>query len=138
MKKKFSISLLPGDGIGQEISIEAKKILNWIDQNTEFELDCFEELVGGASIDKYQTPLHDKTLEKIKKSDAIILGAVGGPKWEKLPFDLRPERGLLKIRKELDLFANFRPAIVFDSLINSSSLKPVSYTHLTLPTNREV
>ena len=63
MKKKLSISLLPGDGIGQEISIEAKKILNWIDQNTELELDCFEELVGGASIDKHQTPLHDKTLE---------------------------------------------------------------------------
>ena len=67
MKKKLSISLLPGDGIGQEISIEAKKILNWIDQNTELELDCFEELVGGASIDKHQTPLHDKTLEKIKR-----------------------------------------------------------------------
>ena len=93
MKKKLSISLLPGDGIGQEISIEAKKILNWIDQNTELELDCFEELVGGASIDKHQTPLHDKTLEKIKSSDAIILGAVGGPKWEKLPFELRRERG---------------------------------------------
>ena len=72
MKKKFSISLLPGDGIGHEISIEAKKILNWIDQNTELELDCFEELVGGASIDKYQTPLHDKTLEKIKESDMLI------------------------------------------------------------------
>ena len=83
MKKNLSISLLPGDGIGQEISIEAKKILNWIDQNTELELDCFEELVGGASIDKHQTPLHDKTLEKIRRSDAIILGAVGGPKWEK-------------------------------------------------------
>ena len=67
MKKKFSISLLPGDGIGQEITKEAKKILNWVDQNTDLELDCFEELVGGASIDKHKTPLHFKTLEKIKK-----------------------------------------------------------------------
>ena len=138
MKKNLSISLLPGDGIGKEISIEAKKILNWIDQNTELELDCFEELVGGASIDKHQTPLHDITLEKIKRSDAILLGAVGGPKWEKLPFELRPERGLLKIRKELDLFANFRPAIVFDSLINSSSLKPDIINNLDLLIIREL
>ena len=138
MKKKFSISLLPGDGIGQEIIIEAKKILNWVDQNTDLDLDCFEELVGGASIDKHQTPLHDETLEKIKKSDAIILGAVGGPKWEKLPFELRPERGLLKIRKELDLFANFRPAIVFDSLINSSSLKPEIIKNLDILIIREL
>ena len=138
MKKKFSISLLPGDGIGQEITIEAKKILSWVDQNTDLDLDCFEELVGGASIDKHQTPLHDKTLEKIKKSDAIILGAVGGPKWEKLPFELRPERGLLKIRKELDLFANFRPAIVFDSLINSSSLKPEIIKNLDILIIREL
>ena len=138
MKKKISISLLPGDGIGQEITLEAKKILNWADQNTDLDLDCFEELVGGASIDKHQTPLNDKTLEKIKKSDAIILGAVGGPKWEKLPFELRPERGLLKIRKELDLFANFRPAIVFDSLINSSSLKPEIIKNLDILIIREL
>ena len=138
MKKKFSISLLPGDGIGQEITVEAKKILNWVDQNTDLDLDCFEELVGGSSIDKHQTPLHEKTLEKIKKSDAIILGAVGGPKWEKMAFELRPERGLLKIRKELDLFANFRPAIVFDSLINSSSLKPTIIKNLDLLIIREL
>ena len=98
MKKKLSISLLPGDGIGQEISIEAKKILNWIDQNTELELDCFEELVGGASIDKHQTPLHDKTLEK-KKDPMQYSWCRRGPKWEKLPFELRPERGLLKLEK---------------------------------------
>jgi len=123
MTKKFKISLLPGDGIGQEISFEAVEILKWISSNTEYQLDVDEELIGGASIDKFGTPLADETLERIKKSDAIILGAVGGPKWEKLDFEIRPERGLLKIRKELDLFANFRPAIVFDSLVNSSSLK---------------
>ncbi len=124
MKKKIHIALLPGDGIGKEISIEARKILNWINENTNINIECNEYLVGGASIDKYGLPLTDETLTKIKQSDAIILGAVGGPKWENLAFEKRPERGLLKIRKELDLFANFRPAIVFDSLANSSTLKP--------------
>lgn len=123
MDKKFQISLLPGDGIGQEISLEAIKILQWISRYTDYKLDIKEDLIGGVSIDKLGSPLTDETLERIKESDAIILGSVGGPKWEKLDFEIRPERGLLKIRKELDLFANFRPAIVFDSLINSSSLK---------------
>ncbi|MFL2661023.1 MAG: 3-isopropylmalate dehydrogenase [Alphaproteobacteria bacterium] len=123
MDKKFQISLLPGDGIGQEISLEAIKILQWISRYTDYKLDIKEDLIGGVSIDKFGSPLTDETLERIKESDAIILGSVGGPKWEKLDFEIRPERGLLKIRKELDLFANFRPAIVFDSLINSSSLK---------------
>ncbi len=124
MKKKVTISLLPGDGIGKEISIEAKKILNWVNKNTSIDIECTEHLVGGASIDKNGIPLSNETLDKIKHSDAIILGAVGGPKWEGLTFEKRPERGLLKIRKELDLFANFRPAIVFDSLVDSSTLKP--------------
>tara|TARA_Y100001954_G_scaffold164801_1_gene174871 strand:- start:803 stop:1909 length:1107 start_codon:yes stop_codon:yes gene_type:complete len=138
MKKLYSISLLPGDGIGNEISLEAKKILNWVDTNTDLNLECVEDLVGGISIDTYGTPLCDKTLERIKKSDAIILGAVGGLKWEKLPFESRPERGLLKIRKELDLFANFRPAIVFDSLISSSSLKPEIIKDLDILIIREL
>ena len=138
MKKLYSISLLPGDGIGHEISLEAKKILNWVDTNTDLNLECVEDLVGGISIDTYGTPLCDNTLERIKKSDAIILGAVGGLKWEKLPFESRPERGLLKIRKELDLFANFRPAIVFDSLISSSSLKPEIIKDLDILIIREL
>ena len=138
MKKNSVFHFYPAMVLVRKFLLRQKKILNWIDQNTELELDCFEELVGGASIDKHQTPLHDKTLEKIKRSDAIILGAVGGPKWEKLPFELRPERGLLKIRKELDLFANFRPAIVFDSLINSSSLKPDIIKNLDLLIIREL
>ncbi len=124
MKNTINISLMPGDGIGKEISSQAIKILEWISKKFEFNLNIYEELVGGDSIDELGTPLSDETLERIKKSDAIILGAVGGPKWESLDFEKRPERGLLKIRKELDLFANFRPAIVFDPLIDSSSLKP--------------
>ncbi len=122
--ESYNISILPGDGIGKEISKEAGKLIDWISSNATFDISLVEEYVGGASIDKYGTPLSDETLKRIKQSDAIILGAVGGPKWEKMDFEKRPERGLLKIRKELDLFANYRPAIVFDPLIDSSSLKP--------------
>ena len=138
MKKKINISLLPGDGIGKEISKEACKVINWISKNSDLDFNINEELVGGSSIDKLGEPLTEKTLEKIKKSDAIILGAVGGPKWENLSFEKRPERGLLKIRKELDLFANFRPALVFESLINSSSLKPEIIKDLDILIIREL
>jgi len=138
MKKKINISLLPGDGIGKEISKEAYKVINWISKNSDLDFNINEELVGGSSIDKLGAPLTEKTLEKIKKSDAIILGAVGGPKWENLSFEKRPERGLLKIRKELDLFANFRPALVFESLINSSSLKPEIIKDLDILIIREL
>ena len=120
----YNISILPGDGIGEEIAKEARKLIDWISSNATFNINLVEEYVGGASIDKYGTPLSDETLKRIRQSDAILLGAVGGPKWEKMDFEKRPERGLLKIRKELDLFANYRPAIVFDPLIDSSSLKP--------------
>ena len=122
--ESYNISILPGDGIGKEISKEARKLIDWISNNENFNISLVEEYVGGSSIDKYGTPLSDETLIRIRQSDAIILGAVGGPKWEKMEFEKRPERGLLKIRKELDLFANYRPAIVFEPLIDSSSLKP--------------
>ena len=124
MNKSINIALLPGDGIGKEISVESKKIMNWINNKTDIKVDVIEESVGGESIDKFNTPLTNETLDKISKTDAILLGAVGGPKWESLGFEKRPERGLLKIRKDLDLFANFRPAIVFDPLIDASTLKP--------------
>ena len=138
MNKKFNISLLPGDGIGQEISIEAKKVLNWFDKFSDLSFVIDEDDIGGVSFDKYESPLTKNTLEKISKSDAILLGAVGGPKWESLPFENRPERGLLKIRKELDLFANFRPAIVFDALVDSSSLKPEIIKNLDILIIREL
>ena len=138
MNKKFNISLLPGDGIGQEISIEAKKVLNWFDKFSDLSFVIDEDDIGGVSFDKYESPLTENTLEKISKSDAILLGAVGGPKWESLPFENRPERGLLKIRKELDLFANFRPAIVFDALVDSSSLKPEIIKNLDILIIREL
>ncbi len=138
MNKKFNISLLPGDGIGQEISIEAKKVLNWFDKFSDLSFVIDEDDIGGVSFDKYESPLTENTLDKISKSDAILLGAVGGPKWESLPFENRPERGLLKIRKELDLFANFRPAIVFDALVDSSSLKPEIIKNLDILIIREL
>ena len=136
--KKFKVLLLPGDGIGQEISIEAKKILNWLETNSGINFEVIESDIGGKSIDKYEEPLTSKVLDNAMNSDAVLLGAVGGPKWEKLPFDIRPERGLLKLRKELDLFANFRPAIVFDSLKESSSLKEEIISDLDLMIIREL
>ena len=138
MNRELSIVALPGDGIGNEIFNEARKVLNWINNNTRYKLNITEELVGGSSIDESGEPLTNNVLEKLRVTDAILLGAVGGPKWEGLTFDKRPERGLLKIRKELDLFANFRPAIVFDSLASSSSLKPEIINGLDLMIIREL
>ena len=110
MKKNLNISILPGDGIGKEISDEAIKIINWASKKFDLSIKLKEEYIGGISIDMLGTPLSDETLERIKQSDAIILGAVGGPKWENLEFEKRKETS--KIRKELDLFANFGPAFV--------------------------
>ena len=138
MNNVFNISLLPGDGIGQEISVEALKILDWFSENTDLKINVKEELVGGISVDEYDSPLTNDTLKNISHSDAILLGAVGGPKWESLDFKKRPERGLLKIRKELDLFANFRPAIVFDALAESSTLKTEIIKNLDILIIREL
>ncbi len=130
--------MLPGDGIGQEISCEAEKIFQWLEDNTELNFQIDKCSVGGKSIDEYNEPITTKVLSLAFESDAILLGAVGGPKWESLPFHKRPERGLLKIRKELDLFANFRPATVFNSLKNSSSLKENLISDLNLMIIREL
>ena len=87
------------------------------------DIEIEEELVGGACIDAFKIPIKDETIEKARKSDAVLLGAVGGPKWDNLPFDQRPEQGLLRLRSDLQLFANLRPAISFDPLVHASSLK---------------
>ena len=120
----YTIQILAGDGIGHEIMIEAKKVINWINGNSDIEINTRDGLIGGSSIDKYGIPLCDETLEECRSSDAIILGAVGGPKWSDVDYSIRPEAGLLKLRKELELFANLRPALVFDALIDASTLKP--------------
>lgn len=117
------ILLIPGDGIGPEVVTEAKKIIDWFGQNTRKKFECEYAELGGVAYDKFGTPFPDSTLQLARKSHAVLLGAVGGPKWDSLPYDSRPERGLLGIRKELGLFANLRPAKVFDSLADSSTLK---------------
>ena len=115
--------LLPGDGIGPEIVNEVRKIIDWMDKRRSVTFDIVEGLIGGAAIDATGGPLPDETLEAARASDAVLMGAAGGPKWETLPFEVQPERGLLGIRKELGLFANLRPAIVFDALADASTLK---------------
>lgn len=116
--------LLPGDGIGHEVMAEVKKLIGWISANTDTHFDVTEDHIGGAAYDAYGHPFADQTLEKARMVDAIIMGSVGGPKWDGVDYHLRPEAGLLRIRKELDLFANLRPALVFDALVDASSLKP--------------
>ncbi len=117
------ILLLPGDGIGPEVVGETKKIIDWFSSNGPVAFTTSSALIGGSAYDAVGTPFPDETLAAAWKSDAILLGAVGGPKWEPLPHAARPERGLLGLRKELELFANLRPAICFDALADASTLK---------------
>lgn len=121
MTKK--ILLIPGDGIGPEVVSQAKKILDFFSKNTDKKFETEDALLGGCAYDAVGTPFPQETLNLARASDAILLGAVGGPKWEVLEYKHRPERGLLGIRKELELFANLRPAKVFNALVDSSTLK---------------
>ncbi len=123
-KTTHKLLLLPGDGIGHEVMAEVKKLIGWLEDNSALSFECQDDHIGGAAYDAYGHPFADETLEKARKSDAIIMGSVGGPKWDGVEYNLRPEAGLLRLRKELDLFANLRPAIVFDALVDASSLKP--------------
>jgi 3-isopropylmalate dehydrogenase len=132
------ILLIDGDGIGPEVVSQAKKILNFFDKNTDKKFITENALLGGCAFDAYKTPFPEETLNLAKNSDAILLGAVGGPKWESLAYEHRPERGLLGIRKELELFANLRPAKVFNVLADSSTLKKEIVTDLDLMIVREL
>lgn len=120
---EIKVAVLPGDGIGPEVAESAIQVLEKIADKYGHKFEFSEGLIGGCAIDEKGTPLPDETLEICRNSDAILLGAVGGYKWDKLPSDLRPEKGLLKLRKSLDLFANLRPATVFESLAHASTLK---------------
>jgi len=124
MSHNFSLAVLPGDGIGPEVMEEVKKLISWLERRANVSFELWQDEIGGASIDKYGVPLSDDVLKVCRSADAVIMGAVGGPKWDKVDYAIRPEAGLLKLRKELDLFANLRPAIVFDALIDASTLKP--------------
>ncbi len=136
--KKRKFLLLPGDGIGPEVIGEVKKIINWFNKNKSLDFEIEEEMVGGASYEQHKTPITDEVFYKALESEAVILGAVGGPKWDNLEFSKRPERALLKLRKELKLFANLRPAICFKQLVDASSLKPDLVSDLDIMFVREL
>ncbi|RUM87425.1 MAG: 3-isopropylmalate dehydrogenase [Thermovibrio sp.] len=122
--KEFTIAVLPGDGIGPEIVKQAVKVMDAVSEKFGLKLNYKYGLIGGAAIDEFGVPFPDETKEIILSSDAVLLGAVGGPKWDNLPFEIRPERALLGMRKLLNAFANLRPAKLYDELIDASTLKP--------------
>src|SRR4051795_6827909 len=132
------ILVLPGDGIGPEIMGEVMRVIEFFDRRNIARFDVGEGLVGGASYDAHGMPLTDATLAQATQADAVLFGSVGGPKWESLPFELQPERGLLRLRKEMDLFANLRPAVVFDALADASALKRDLVAGLDLMIVREL
>lgn len=119
----MKIAIMPGDGIGTEIIKQGVKVITAISSKYKYNFEIEEALIGGIAVDQTGSPLPDKTIEICKNSDAILLGAVGGPKWDGLPSNLRPEAGLLGIRKTLGVFANLRPAILFPQLKSASNLK---------------
>ena len=118
-----SLLILPGDGIGPEVMAEVRKVISWLSTERSISFEVSEDSVGGAAYDTHGVPLHDDTMAKAQAVDAVLLGAVGGPKYDNLDFNIKPERGLLRLRKEMDLFANLRPAQCFDALADFSSLK---------------
>src|SRR3954451_11992660 len=123
MPANKNLLILPGDGIGPEVMREVRRVIDWMRRRRLVTFDVSEDQVGGAAIDAYGAPITDETMQKAKEADAVLFGSVGGPKWDKLGFDLRPEIAILRLRKELDLFANLRPAIVLDPLVDASTLK---------------
>lgn len=133
-----TVLMLPGDGIGPEIVAEAEKVLKKINETFSLGLHFEQALIGGAAIDETGEPLPGSTLDQAKKADAILLGAVGGPKWDKLEMAQRPEKGLLGLRSNLELFANLRPAILYPQLASASSLKPEVVAGLDIMIVREL
>ena len=136
MTKK--ILVLPGDGIGPETTAEAVKVLRSLQKDGSLDIELSEALIGGAAIDEYGTPLPEETLEAARAVDAVLLGAIGGPKWEGVERELRPEKGLLGLRAGLGVFANLRPAIMYPQLAEASSLKPELVSKLNVMIVREL
>lgn len=138
MAANKKLLILPGDGIGPEVMRQVRRVIDWMDRRRSVTFDVQEGLVGGSAIDQHGVPLSDETLADAMQVDAVLLGAVGGPKWDGMSFDKRPEAGLLRLRKEMELFANLRPAIVFDALVEASTLKPDVVRGLDLMIVREL
>ena len=136
--KKRKFLLLAGDGVGPEVVEEVKKIIQWFNSIKSLDFEIEEGLAGGVSYDKHGTPITDEVFYKALESEAVILGAVGGPKWDNLEFSKKPERALLKLRKELKLFANLRPAICFKQLVDASTLNPEIVSGLDIMIVREL
>jgi 3-isopropylmalate dehydrogenase len=134
----YRILLLPGDGIGPEVMEETRRVLAWFGQNRNLAFEIAQDQVGGIAFDTTGQPAPDAMMAKAKASDAVLFGAVGGPKWDKLPFRQKPEQGLLRLRKELGLFANLRPALCFDALKDASTLKPEIVSGLDILIVREL
>src|SRR5438034_10034282 len=119
----FNLLLLPGDGIGAEVSAEVEKIITWMSKQGIAKFELERGLVGGCAYDAHGKAISEEDMAQAQAADASIFGAVGGPKWDKVPYDVRPEAGLLRLRKDLGLFANLRPAICYPALADASSLK---------------
>ena len=134
----FNLLLLPGDGIGPEVMAQAKRVLAWIEKRGLASFKIEEDLVGGAAYDAHGQAISDATMAKAMAADAILFGAVGGPKWDKVPYAVRPEAGLLRLRKDLGLFANLRPAICYPALADASSLKRELVENLDIVIVREL
>lgn len=133
-----SLLILAGDGIGPEVMDEVKRVIDWFGAKRDLKFDVSEDLVGGAAYDVHGTPLTDATMARALEVDAVLLGAVGGPKYDNLDFSVKPERGLLRLRKEMDLFSNLRPAQCFDALADFSSLKKELVAGLDIMIVREL
>jgi len=134
----YNILAIAGDGIGPEVMDAAKSVLGWFSQNRGLAFRIEDALLGGVAFETVGRPDPDETIEKAKAADAVFLGAVGGPKWDQLPFSQRPERGLLRIRKDMGTFANLRPALCFDALKDASTLKPEIVSGLDILIVREL
>ena len=119
----YNLLLLPGDGIGPEVMAEVERVVAWVNAHGDAKVETETDLVGGCAYDAHGEAISDATVAKALQADAVILGAVGGPKWDCVAYDQRPEAGLLRLRKDLGLFANLRPAICYPALADASSLK---------------
>src|SRR5512135_3236796 len=138
MPDKKRLLILAGDGIGPEVMAEVRRVIEWLERKRGIGFELSHGLVGGASIEAHGAPITDETVAAALAADAVLLGAVGGPKWDRLPFETKPERGLLRLRKDMELFANLRPAKVFDALVDASSLKPEIVRGLDIMIIREL
>lgn len=133
----YKLLLLPGDGIGPEVMVQALSIIRWLQDHRDLDVELDKDLVGGASLAVHEVPIRDEVIEKAKEADAVLFGSVGDPKWKDVSFDRRPEVAILRLRKDLGLYANLRPVRLFDPLLSASALKPEVVKGLDLMIVRE-